>query len=115
MAVNKVIYNEETLIDLTEDTVSESSLLSGVSAHSANGEAIVGTLAPVQETAIAETYSTSDTYAAGDYVMQDGLLYRCITAITTAEDWTAEHWEGVQVVTLTPTAITNDEIDGLFP
>lgn len=114
MAVNKVIYNEETLIDLTEDTVSASSLLSGVSAHSASGEAIVGTLIPVQEEAIAEVYDASSTYSVGDYVMQNGLLYQCVAAITAAEAWTAEHWEAVKVVTLTPTAITDDEIDGLF-
>lgn len=41
---------------------------------------------------IAPQYSTSSTYAVGDYVIHNDQLYRCITAITTAEDWTAAHW-----------------------
>ena len=40
----------------------------------------------------AAAYSSSATYAVGDYVFYDGALYRCITAITTAEAWTAAHW-----------------------
>lgn len=41
---------------------------------------------------IAGTYSASKTYAVGDYVWYDGSLYRCTTAITTAEAWTSGHW-----------------------
>lgn len=53
MAVNKVEYNTpngvETLIDLTEDTVTTATLLKGYTAHTANGERVVGTLtAPVR-------------------------------------------------------------------
>lgn len=44
MAVNKVVYDGETLVDLTRDNVSESTLLSGATAHNAAGEAIVGTV-----------------------------------------------------------------------
>lgn len=48
MAVNKVVYNtedgEQTLIDLTEDTVTADTLAEGVTAHSASGETIVGTM-----------------------------------------------------------------------
>ena len=40
----------------------------------------------------AAAYSSSATYAVGDYCFHDGSLYRCITAITTAEAWTAAHW-----------------------
>lgn len=43
MAVNEVIYNGETLISLTEDTVTEDNLLEGVTAHDASGNQIVGT------------------------------------------------------------------------
>lgn len=44
MAINKVIYGGNTLIDLTQDTVTASDMLSGVTAHSANGELIGGTI-----------------------------------------------------------------------
>lgn len=41
---------------------------------------------------VAEAYSTSKTYAVGDYVIHDEEFYRCTTAITTAESFTAAHW-----------------------
>lgn len=44
---------------------------------------------------MAPTYSASSTYAVGDYVMYDELLYKCTTAIETAEAWTAAHWTQV--------------------
>lgn len=43
MAVSKVIYGGEVLIDLTADTVESDKLLKDVIAHGANGEKIVGT------------------------------------------------------------------------
>ena len=43
MAISKVIYGGETLIDLTADTVTADKLLSGTKAHGANGEQLVGT------------------------------------------------------------------------
>lgn len=46
---------------------------------------------------IASEYSSSKTYAIGDYVYHNGTLYRCITAITTAEAWTAGHWTAAKL------------------
>lgn len=43
---NKVIYDGQTLIDLTGDTVTADSLRVGVTAHNAAGEVIVGTFEP---------------------------------------------------------------------
>lgn len=42
MAVNKVNYGGKALINLTKDTVSESSLLSGYTAHKKDGTVITG-------------------------------------------------------------------------
>jgi len=42
---------------------------------------------------IANTYSTASTYAVGDYVIHDGLLYKCVTAVTTPGVWNASYWE----------------------
>jgi len=42
MAVSKVIYGNQTLVDLTADTVVDNKLLSGYTAHGADGEAITG-------------------------------------------------------------------------
>lgn len=39
----------------------------------------------------ADIYSKK-TYAVGDYCIYENALYKCNTAISSAEDWTAEHW-----------------------
>lgn len=44
MAVNKVVLGEDTLIDLTGDTVSADNLSKGITAHNMAGEPIVGTM-----------------------------------------------------------------------
>ena len=41
---------------------------------------------------VASAYSASATYKVGDYVIHNSNLYRCTTAITTAEAFTAAHW-----------------------
>lgn len=43
MAISKVVYGNQTLIDLTSDTVTASDLASGKTAHGADGSAITGT------------------------------------------------------------------------
>lgn len=44
MAVNQVVINGETVLDLTSDTVTADKLVSGYSAHDASGAAVTGTL-----------------------------------------------------------------------
>lgn len=48
---------------------------------------------------VADSYDSTKTYSVGDYVRYyDGThdkLYRCITAIATAEAWTSSHWTEV--------------------
>jgi hypothetical protein len=43
-------------------------------------------------------YSTSSTYAVGDRVRASYQVWECITAITTAEAWTAAHWKALDPV-----------------
>lgn len=43
MAINKVVYGGETLLDLTGDTVTADKLLSGITAHDKSGEKVEGT------------------------------------------------------------------------
>ena len=47
MAVNKIIYNGETLVDLTNDTVTADDLAAGVKATGADGRPVVGLLPKV--------------------------------------------------------------------
>lgn len=51
---------------------------------------------------MAAAYSTSATYAVGDYCIHGGSLYKCTAAIESAESWTAAHWTKVNL---------GDEID----
>lgn len=63
-------------------------------------EAAVATIPPTYTdlmASIAPTYSSSALYSVGSYAWYDGTLYRCTTAITTSETWTAVHWEAAVV------------------
>lgn len=48
-------------------------------------------------TVIAPQYSASSTYSRGDYVLYEGDLYYAKQDITTAEAWTASHWQSAVV------------------
>ena len=73
--VNKVKYGANTLIDLTSDTVSPGSLLSGYTAHDASGAPIVGT-------ADSGTEAGGVTQDPAGYIVLDddsGLDYQTVT------------------------------------
>lgn len=59
MNVNKVVYNGNTLVDLTSDTVAADNLASGVTAHAANGTPIVGLLPKVEIDSVLSSISTN--------------------------------------------------------
>lgn len=70
MAINKVIYGGQTLIDLTGDTVTPDKLLEGVTAHDKSGEAVVGTCTYDVDSsdgtvAVAEILAGKTAYARG--------------------------------------------------
>lgn len=44
---------------------------------------------------LAPVFSTSRTYAVGEYVTKDGALYICTTAVETAGTWDATKWQSV--------------------
>lgn len=82
----------------------QDTLVSGTNIKTINGASLLGPGNIVIEGGggggsenIADEYSASSTYAVGDYCIYDGQLYRCTTAITTAEAWTAAHWTMVTV------------------
>ncbi len=60
---------------------------------------------------VASAYSAAKTYKVGDYVLYNSNLYRCTTAITTAEAWTAAHW--TQVVLADDVTDLKSDLDGL--
>lgn len=70
MTINKVIYGNTTLIDLTADTVTESDILAGKTAHDKSGAAITGTCDYDSNTqdanaAVAEILTGKTAYARG--------------------------------------------------
>ena len=46
----------------------------------------------------ANDYDSTSTYAVDDCVIYGGVLYKCNTAITTAEAWDATHWTQIKAV-----------------
>ena len=67
MAVNKVVYNNNTLIDLTNDTVTTNDLVEGVIAHDKTGTQINGALV------VRTVYTGSET--PSNSVGVDGDIY----------------------------------------
>lgn len=47
---------------------------------------------------ISDAYSSSSTYAVGDYVIRSNRLYKCNTAITEPENWDATKWTETKIV-----------------
>lgn len=66
MAVNKVICYETVLFDLSNDTVTAETLLSGIVAHGADGEVIVGTMEPAPSVLSGTTVPTANLGTNGD-------------------------------------------------
>ena len=46
---------------------------------------------------IADVYDSAKTYNLGDRVLYNGILYKSISAITTAEAWNGAHWQVCKV------------------
>lgn len=67
MAINKIIYGGQTLIDLTGDTVSEETLAAGATAHDKTGALITGTSTKDSD--------TSDATAAEDEILAGKTAY----------------------------------------
>jgi len=92
MAYNKVEVNGETLIDLTSDTVTADTLVSGRTAHLASGEKVSGTFEPVTGVkGNAETeYRTGNVNLTASNLGLDPLGYYGIggrTTNTTTNPW----------------------------
>lgn len=105
------LYTGGTTTDMTI-SISASNVITGSLSAS-----VLASLAKadsaIQADVIAPAFSTSSTYALGDYVTYNGKLYECTTAVTTAGDWVAASWTETKVMQAfepIPTAY----IQGLF-
>lgn len=61
MAISKVVYAGETLVDLTSDTVTADALKEGYTAHDKAGNPVTGTYAPVLQAKIATPGTSAQT------------------------------------------------------
>lgn len=61
---------------------------------------VAGSIESVAQVAytIAEVYDSTDTYAVGDYVIYQGTLYKCTTAINVGESFDPFKWTSVKVM-----------------
>lgn len=83
MAVNKVVINDKTALDLTGDTVTPSDLVEGVTAHDATGVQITGTRPATSGTDTSDATATAKDIARGKtaYVQGEkvtGTLYEYV-------------------------------------
>lgn len=74
MAISKVIYGGNTLIDLTGDTVTPGKMLSGTKAHGADGEPIIGTCD--------YDANTQDATATADEILSGKTAYNKAVKVT---------------------------------
>lgn len=78
MAVNKVIYGGNTLVDLTGDTVTAADLADGVKATGADGNPVIGLM---QKVTIDAELSTTSTNPVQNKVIYNALLNKVGTDI----------------------------------
>lgn len=94
MAVSKVIFDGDTLIDLTGDTVTEDKLAEGITAHNAKGEQITGTMSG----------GGSGDEAAIDGLLEDSLV-DLVSGATSVDPYSAYQRNASKTVRL-PNATT---------
>lgn len=93
MGISKVVYGNETLVDLTNDTVSAEVLAAGYTATNAAGNRVIGTA----------KYAAAPV-ADGNAVKSNGILYGAVDSTSTATAFTAtvegltELYDGVTVM-----------------
>lgn len=86
MAVNKVIYGGNTLVDLTGDTVTAADLADGVKATGADGNPIIGLMQKVTIDAELSTTSTNPVQNRVIKAALDGKLGKNETAAAAVKD-----------------------------
>lgn len=127
MAINKVIYGNNTLIDLTSDTATEDKVLSGYTFHKATGEVAVGTASGGGDIPNGKTVTPTDDiqtwlHCAGIFdnnyttlaeVLNDPIVYNALLSDSNACDYMARStsWAGSSEG-LVPTMTSNTTPSG---
>lgn len=109
MAISKVVYDGNTLIDLTSDSVNASNLSKGTTAHNAAGEQIVGTFEQAQS-----DWNQNDETAV-DYIKNRPLTMPNPNAITFTGAMTGSYDGSESLSVNIPSGETDDDmIDALY-
>lgn len=89
-AIDTGMHNAQTKAN-TADTNASQALLDAASASSAASAADAKGAGAIAS--IADTFQTTETYAVGDYVIYNSLLYVCSVAVTEPGSWTgSSNW-----------------------
>lgn len=91
MAVNKVVINDNTVLDLTGDTVTPSDLREGVTAHDATGMQITGTRPATSGTDTSDATATAGDIAKGKTAYVQGEKVTGTVDTVEAEHYTIEN------------------------
>ena len=91
MAVNKVVINDKTAIDLTGDTVTPSDLVEGVTAHDATGMQITGTRPATSGTDTSDATATAGDIAKGKTAYVQGEKVTGTVDTVEAKQYTMEN------------------------
>lgn len=124
MAVSKVQFDGNTLIDLTGDTVTAAKLHSGYTAHAADGSVITGTYAPPSGSVTLNANGTYDVtnkasavvavaynYKIFSYSSASAVGNREVTVVSGDPDVAAHYSDANAMVTIRK--ITNNNTNGL--
>jgi len=71
----------------------QDALVSGENVKSINGATILGSGDVDTNGNIAPEFNASSTYEVGDVVVYNHVLYKCVTAISTAGAWDSSKWQ----------------------
>lgn len=52
----------------------------------------------LEQSIVADKYSSLASYAVGNYCIYENLLYRCTTAIPSGESWNSSHWVQILIM-----------------
>lgn len=111
MGNSKIIFGDDVLIDLTEDTVTPSTLHKGVTAHAASGDEIEGEFTLEEElenqkSLIDQIHAALEGKAVGcDDTLLDDLMARTITVLDTDRltvlgEYALANWASLESVNL---------------
>lgn len=109
MSVNKVqLANGETIIDISESTVTPETLAEGVTAHDASGQKITGKMVPGGGTFVQTDWNQTDETAA-DFIKNKPFGNAVIVDIVPETEVTGVYSDGIYQVDIDTAFSGNDE------